>query len=105
MKKRFNIEEMFALEEMIVKNMYNTVSAMKPLTYTELRGEDGERYFSFEIMLDDDFDTDALEIKLEDFFEEHDEIETVNHRLQFKDYEVVNESGFKELNVIFRVLD
>lgn len=101
MKKRFYIEE-----EMIVKNMYNTVSEMKPLTYTELRDENGERYFSFEIMLDEyDFDTDALEIKLEDFFEEHDEIETVNHRLQFKDYEVVNENGFKEVNVIFRVLN
>ena len=94
------------IEKLIVK-MYNTVSAMKPLTYTELRDEAGERYFSFEIMLNDyDFDTDALEIKLEDFFEEHDnEIETVNHRLQFKDYEVVNENGFKELNVLFRVLD
>lgn len=101
MKKRFYIEE-----EMIIKNMYNCVSAMKPLTYTELRGGDGERYFSFEIMLDDDdFDTDALEIKLEDFFEEHDEIETADHRLQFKDYDVVNENGFTELNVIFRVLD
>ena len=92
-------------EKLIVK-VYNTVSAMKPLTYTELRGEDGERYFSFEIMLDEyDFDTDTLEIKLEDFFEEHDEIETVNHRLQFKDYDVINENGFKELNVIFRVLN
>ena len=93
-------------EKLIVK-LYNTVSAMKPLTYTELRGEDGERYFSFEIMLNDyDFDTDTLEIKLEDFFEEHNnEIETINHRLQFKDYEVINENGFKELNVIFRVLD
>ena len=102
MKKRFYIEE-----EMIVKNMYNTVSEMKPLTYTELRGEDGERYFSFEIILDDyDFDTDALEIKLEDFFEIHDEIVSIYmDRLQFKDYEVVNENGFKELNVIFRVLD
>ena len=102
MKKRFYIEE-----EMIVKNLYNTVSEMKPLAYTELRGEDGERYFSFEIMLNNyDFDTDALEIKLEDFFEEHNnEIETINHRLQFKDYDVVNENGFKELNVIFRVLD
>ena len=100
MEKKFNIEEM------IVKNMYNCVSELKSLAYTELRDEAGERYFSFEIMLDDDdFDTDALEIKLEDFFEEHDEIETVNHRLQFKDYEVVNENGFKELNVIFRVLD
>ena len=93
------------IEKMIIK-MYNCVSAMKPLTYTELRDEDGERYFSFEIMLNEyDFDTDALETKLEDFFEEHDEIETINHRLQFKDYEVVNENGFKELNVIFRVLD
>lgn len=102
MKKRFYIEE-----EMIIKNMYNCVSAMKPLTYNELRDEDGERYFSFEIMLDEyDFDTDALEIKLEDFFEEHDEIETVNHRLlQFKDYDVINENGFKELNIIFRVLN
>ena len=100
MGKKFNIEEM------IVKNMYNCVTEMKPLTYTELRDEDGERYFSFEIMLDDDdYDTDALEIKLEDFFEKHDEIETVNHRLQFKDYDVINENGFKELNVIFRVLD
>ena len=102
MEKRFYIEE-----EMIVKNMYNTVSEMKPLTYTELRDEDGERYFNFEIMLNEyDFDTDALETKLEDFFEEHNnEIETVNHRLQFKDYDVINENGFKELNVIFRVLD
>ena len=101
MEKRINIEE-----KLIVK-LYNTVSAMKPLTYNELRGEAGERYFSFEIMLDEyDFDTDTLEIKLEDFFEEHNnEIETVNHRLQFKDYEVINENGFKELNVIFRVLD
>ena len=93
------------IEKLIVK-VYNTVSAMKPLTYTELRDEAGERYFSFEIMLNEyDFDTDTLEIKLEDFFEEHDEIETINHRLQFKDYEVVNENEFKELNVIFRVLD
>ena len=94
------------IEKLIVK-FYNTVSAMKPSTYTELRDEDGERYFSFEIMLDDyDFDTDALEIKLEDFFEEHDnEIETINHRLQFKDYDVINENGFKELNVIFRALN
>ena len=93
------------IEKLIVK-LYNTVSAMKPLTYTELRDEAGERYFSFEIMLNEyDFDTDTLEIKLEDFFEEHNEIETVNHRLQFKDYEVINENGFKELNVIFRVLD
>ena len=93
------------IEKLIVK-LYNTVSAMKPLTYTELRDEAGERYFSFEIMLNEyDFDTDTLEIKLEDFFEEHDEIETINHRLQFKDYEVVNENEFKELNVIFRVLD
>ena len=93
------------IEKMIIK-MYNCVSAMKPLTYTELRGGAGERYFNFEIMLNDyDFDTDTLEIKLEDFFEEHDEIETVNHRLQFKDYDVINENGFKELNVIFRVLN
>ena len=100
MERRINIEGM------IVK-LYNTVSAMKPLTYTELRGEDGERYFNFEIMLNDyDFDLDTLETKLEDFFEEHNnEIETINHRLQFKDYEVINENGFKELNVIFRVLD
>ena len=93
-------------QKLIIK-LYKTVSAMKPLTYTELRGEDGERYFSFEIMLDDyDFDTDTLEIKLEDFFEEHNnEIETINHRLQFKDYEVINENEFKELNVVFRVLD
>ena len=94
------------IEKLIVK-MYNTVSAMKPLTYTELRDEDGERYFSFEIMLDEyDFDIDTLETKLEDLFEEHDnEIETINHRLQFKDYDVINENGFKELNIIFRVLD
>ena len=93
-------------EKLIVK-LYNTVSAMKPLTYTELRDESGERYFSFEIMLNDyDFDTDALETKLEDFFEEHDnEIETINHRLQFKDYDVINENGFNELNVIFRALN
>lgn len=94
------------IEKMIVKNMYNCVLEMKPLTYTELRGEDGERYFSFEIMLNEyDFDTDTLEIKLEDFFEKHIEIETVHNRLQFKDYEVVNENGFNELNVLFRVLD
>ena len=101
MEKRINIEEM------IVNNMYNCVSEMKPLTYTELRGEYGERYFSFEIMLNDyDFDTDTLEIKLEEFFEEHDnEIKTVYHRLQFEDYEVVNENGLKELNVLFRALD
>lgn len=101
MEKRNNIEDM------IVKNMYNCVSEMKPLTYTESRAEDGERYFSFEIMLNDyDFETDTLEIKLDDFFEEHDnEIETVYHRLQFKDYEVVNENGLKELNVLFRVLN
>ena len=99
------MERNFNIEKMIIK-MYNCVSAMKPLTYTELRGEDGERYFSFEIMLNDyDFDTDTLETKLEDFFEEHDEIETIKYRLQFKDYEVINENGFKELNVIFRVLD
>ena len=101
MEKRNNIEDM------IVKNMYNCVSEMKPLTYTELRAEDGERYFSFEIMLNDyDFDTDTLEIKLDDFFEVHDEIVTVYmDRLQFKDYEVVNENGLKELNVLFRVLN
>lgn len=101
MEKRNNIEDM------IVKNMYNCVSEMKPLTYTESRAEDGERYFSFEIMLNDyDFETDTLEIKLDDFFEEHDnEIETAYHRLQFKDYEVVNENGLKELNVLFRVLN
>ena len=101
MEKRINIEDV------IVKNMYNCVSELKPLTYTELRDENGERYFSFEIMLNDyDFDTDTLEIKLEDFFEEHNnEIETVNYRLQFKDYDVINENGFTELNVIFRVLD
>ena len=100
------MEKRIDIEKMIVKNMYNCVSEMKPLTYNELRDEDGERYFSFEIMLDEyDFDTDTLEIKLEKFFEEHDEIETVNHRLQFKDYDVINENGFKELNVIFRVLD
>ena len=94
------------IENMIIKNMYNIVSAMKPSTYTELRGEDGERYLNFEIMLNEyDFDTDALEIKLEDFFEEHNEIETINHRLQFKEYDVINENGFKELNVIFRALD
>lgn len=102
MKKRNN-----NIEDMIIKNMYNTVSAMKPSTYTELRDEDGELHYSFEIMLDEyEFDTDALEIKLEDFFEEHDnEIETVNHRLQFKEYDVINENGFKELNVIFRALN
>ena len=102
MKKRNDIEKM------IVKNMYNTVSEMKPLTYTELRDEDGECYVSFEIMLNEyDFDTDTLEIKLDNFFEEHDnEIVTVYmDKLQFKDYEVVNENGLKELNVIFRVLN
>lgn len=101
MEKRNNIEDM------IVKNMYNCVSEMKPLTYTELRDEDGERYFSFEIMLNDyDFDTDTLEIKLDDFFEVHDEIVTVYmDKLQFKDYEVVNENELKELNVLFRVLN
>ena len=101
MEKKFNIEEV------IVKNMYNCVSELKPLTYNELRDEAGERYISFEIMLNDyDFDTDALEIKLEDFFEIHDEIVSIYmDRLQFKDYEVINENGFKELNVIFRVLD
>lgn len=100
MEKRINIEE-----KIIVK-MYNTVSSMKPFTYTELRNEYGERYFGFEIMLNDyEFDTDTLEIELEEFIDEHDEIETINHRLQFYDYEVVNENGLKELNVIFRVLD
>ena len=100
MEKRNNTEEL------IVKNMYNTVSEMKPLTYNELRGEDGERYFNFEIMLNDyDFDTDTLETKLEDFFEEHDEIDNTSHRLQFKDYDVIKENGFKELNVIFRALN
>lgn len=101
MEKRINIEE-----KIIVK-MYNCVSSMKPLTYTELRDEYGERYFDFEIMLNNyDFDTESLELKLEEFFEEHDnEIETINHRLQLNDYEVVNENGLKELNVIFRVLD
>ena len=99
-KKEVNIEK-------IIAKMYNCVSSMKPLTYTELRDEDGERYFDFEIILNDyEFDTDDLEIKLEEFFEEHDnEIETINHRLQLNDYEVVNENGLKELNVIFRVLD
>ena len=93
-------------EKLIVKDIYNTVSAMKPSTYTELRGEDGERYFSFEIMLNDYyFDLDTLETKLEDFFEEHDEIDNTSHRLQFKDYDVINENGFKELNVIFRALN
>lgn len=101
MEKRINIEEK------IIKNMYDCVFELKPLTYTELRDEDGERYFSFEIMLNNyDFDADALEIKLEDFFDIHDEIVTIYiDRLQFKDYEVINENGFKELNVIFRVLD
>ena len=101
MEKRINIEEM------IIKNMYDCVFELKPLTYNELRDEDGERYFSFEITLNNyDFDTDALEIKLEDFFEIHDEIVSIYmDRLQFKEYDVVNENGFKELNVIFRVLD
>lgn len=94
------------IEEKIIDKMYNTVSAMKPNTYTELRDEDGLRYFDFEIMLNDyEFDTDELEIKLEEFFYEHDEIETINHRLQLNDYEVVNENDLKELIVIFRVLD
>ena len=94
------------IEDKIVVKMYNCVSSMKPLAYNELRDEDGERYFNFEIMINDYvFDTDALETKLEDFFEEHDEIETINHRLQFKEYDVINENGFKEVNVIFRVLD
>ena len=103
MEKINNIE----IENVIVKNMYDCVTEMKPLTYTELRDEDGERYFSFEIMLNDyDFDTDTLEIKLDDFFEVHDEIVTIYmDRLQFKDYEVVNENGIKELNVIFRVMN
>lgn len=101
MEKRNNIEDM------IVKNMYNCVSEMKPLTYTEIRDEDDECYFSFEIMLNDyDFDVETLETKLDDFFEEHNnEIETDSHRLQFKDYEVVNENGLKELNVLLRVLN
>lgn len=100
MEKRINIEKM------IIVKMYDCVFELKPSTYTELRDEDGERYFSFEIMLNKyDFDTDTLEIKLEEFFEKHDEIETINHRLQFKDYEVFNENGLKELDVIFRVLD
>lgn len=100
MEKRNNIEDI------IVNIMYNTVSAMKPLTYAELKDENGERYFNFEIMLDKyDFDTDTLETKLEDFFEEHDEIDNASHRLQFKEYDVINENGFQELNVIFRVLD
>lgn len=101
MEKRINIEEK------IIAKMYNTVSAMKPLTYTELRDEYGLRYFDFEIMLNDyEFDTGTLEIKLEEFFEVHDnEIETINYKLQFYDYEVVNEYNLKELNVIFRVLD
>lgn len=101
MEKRNNIEDM------IVKNMYNCVSEMKPLTYTEIRDEDDERYFSFEIMLNDyDFDVETLETKLDDFFEEqNNEIETGSHRLQFKDYEVVNENGLKELNVLFRDLN
>ena len=93
------------IEKMIAK-MYNCVASMKPNTYTEFRFEDGERYFNFEIMLNDyEFDTDEFEIKLEEFIDEHDEIETINHRLQFYDYEVVNENDLKELNVIFRVLD
>lgn len=101
MEKRNNIEDI------IVKNMYNCVTEIKPLTYTELRDDAGERYFSFEIMLNDyDFDTDTLEIKLDDFFEVHDEIVTIYmDKLQFKDYEVINENGFKELNVLFRVLN
>lgn len=103
MEKRNNIE----IENVIVKNMYDCVTEINPLTYTELRDEDGERYFSFEIMLNDyDFDTDTLEIKLDDFFEVHDEIVTIYmDKLQFKDYEVVNENGLKELNVLFRVLN
>ena len=103
MEKRNNIE----IENVIVKNMYDCVTEINPLTYTESRDEDGERYFSFEIMLNDyDFDTDTLEIKLDDFFEVHDEIVTIYmDKFQFKDYEVVNENGLKELNVLFRVLN
>lgn len=103
MEKRNNIE----IENVIVNNMYDCVTEIEPLTYTELRDEDGECYFSFEIMLNDyDFDTDTLEIKLDDFFEVHDEIVTIYmDKLQFKDYEVVNENGLKELNVLFRVLN
>lgn len=95
------------IENIIVKNMYDCVTEFEPLTYTELMDEDGERCFIFEIMLNDyDFDTDTLEIKLEEFFEVHDEIVTIYmDRLQFKDYEVVNENGLKELNVLFRVLN
>lgn len=96
----------FNIEEKIIVKMYNCVSAMKPLTYTELRDEYGERYFDFEIMLNDyEFDTDELELKLEEFIDDHNEIETINHRLQFYDYEVVNENDLKELYVMFRVLD
>lgn len=99
MEKRINIEK-------IIARMYNCVSAMKPFTYTEFRFEDGERYFKFEIMLNDyKFDTDELEIKLEEFIDWHDKIETINHILQFYDYEVVNENDLKEIIVIFRVLD
>lgn len=101
MEKRINSEEK------IIAKMYDCVFDLKPLTYNELRDEAGERYFSFEIMLNDyEFDTDILEIKLDDFFYEHNEIVSIYlDRLQFKDYEVINENGFKELNVIFRVLD
>ena len=94
------------IEEKIIAKMYNCVSSMKPNTYTELRDEYGLRYFDFEIMLNDyEFDTDDLEIKLEEFFDEHDEIETINYKLQFYDYEVVNENNLKEIYVMFRVLD
>lgn len=101
MEKRINIEE-----KIIVK-MYNCVSEMKPFTYTELRDEYGLRYFDFEIMLNDyEFDTDELELKLEEFIDEHNnEIETINYKLQFYDYDVVNENNLKELYVMFRVLD
>ena len=100
------MEKKEVIIEKMIARIYNCVSAMKPNTYTEFRFEDGERYFSFEIMLNDcEFDTDIFEIKLEEFIDEHDEIETINHRLQFYDYEVVNENDLKEINVIFRVLD
>lgn len=92
--------------EKIIAKMYNCVASMKPNTYTEFRFEYGERYFKFEIMLNDyKFDTDELEIKLEEFIDEHDEIETINHILQFYDYEIVNENDLKEIIVTFRVLD
>ena len=100
-KKEVNIEEK------IIAKMYNCVSSMKPFTYTELRDEYGLRYFDFEIMLNDyKFDTDTLEIKLEEFFEKHDnEIEAINYKLQLCDYEVINENNLKEIYVMFRVLD